>query len=130
MHPYGLALLGASVALAFAMFALPALRQWSDRALLILALGALAYSASAGVALFSRPDVAAPELRKLRAIRQAIATRLAERQAAERRDGPSELTAVLSEAIVHLDDDVIPALQQLVERQRVLGDHLSRYERG
>jgi hypothetical protein len=130
LHPEALTILGVSLVLAIALTLLPALRPWSDRAVWVLLLGVAAYVAVVAVAYWSRPMSTAPEIRKLRTIRQGIATLLAERQAAPRARQDAVLIGVLADAIEHLDEHLGPALEELVERQARLRQHLARYERG
>lgn len=129
-HRFGLSLLIATLLLAAAMRFLPGLERWSAQAPWVVAWGLLAYAATVIVLRRSRTDVSAPELRNLHAIRRAMEARLAERRASEGSSGPSELTRILSEAIVQLDRQVEPALSQLLERQRVLANYLSRIQNG
>jgi hypothetical protein len=109
------------------MATLPSFDVWSERAGWMIALGLLAYGGIIAVVLATKPSPSSPELRKLHAVRQAMASRLRERQVSERGLRRSELTEVLSEAIANLDDQVAPALRQLVDRQTALSRHLARY---
>jgi hypothetical protein len=130
LHPVALTLLGASLMLAAALHWLPTLRPWSDRAAWVALLGVAAYLAVVAVAHWSRSTPMPAEIRHLRRIRQSIAALLADRQ-----DGPKDrqdpvLIGTLKDAIRHLDEQVIPALEQLIGRQEKLRAHLARYDRG
>ena len=127
-HPFGLLLLAASALVAGAMAMLPALAPWAARAPWVLLLGVLGYVAGAVVVMTAPSTPASAELRQLVAIRESIAARLAERRAASQ--GNSELTRLLADAVVQLDEEVIPALKQLLERQQQLAKYLARYEKG
>jgi hypothetical protein len=127
-HPAALGLLACSVLLFVATLLVPALRPWADRAVWILVWGAVAYAAAAFILSRSvpkAPSVTSPELRQLRAIRQAISTLIGESAAVER----SQLGGVLAEAVDRIDYDIEPALQELVQRHRMLSRDLGRYER-
>jgi len=129
-HPFGLLLLAATALLAIAMATLPALAPWQARAAPVLLMGLVGYAATV---LVVRTASAAPmpaEEHRLRAIRRSIADRLAERRARDASQGSSELTRLLADAVVQLDEEVIPALRQLIEREQGLARHLSRYESG
>jgi hypothetical protein len=132
-HPFGLTLLVASLILAVSVRLIPALDRWSAQAPWVLVLGIVAYVASV-VAIQrsvpeSRPDLSTEELRELNLIRKVMQ---AEHDTRILADGgrSSELTRMLSEAIIHLDKEVTPALQQLLQRQTDLSNHLARYDAG
>ncbi len=129
-HPFGLTLLMATFLLAAAMRFLPMLERWSAQVPWVLAWGLLAYAATVIALRRSPAGMSGPELRKLQSIRRAMEARLAERRAAEGSKRPSELTRILSEAIRQLDEQVEPALYQLLERQRVLSGYLLGIEKG
>ncbi len=128
-HPAGLALLLASLALALALAALPALRPWSSAAAWVLIWGAVGYGAIIVALRWARAHPEAAEVRQLRAIRRAMARRLAERQWGEGLGVPSELASVLGDRLQRLDD-ILPALRQLTDRQRALTRQFSLYEGG
>jgi hypothetical protein len=69
------------------------------------------------------------ELLELHAIRQALARRLGQ-QRSNQRDRPSTWTDILSEAIERIDDDIEPALRELLIRHSSVSRHLRLYERG
>lgn len=129
-HPFGLLLLAATALLAIAMAMLPLLAPWQGRVVWVLLLGVCGYLATALVVLTAPSSPMPAEERRLRAIRRSIADRLAERRAQDAAGGNSELTRLLTDAVVQLDEEVIPALRQLGERERGLARHLSRYESG
>src|SRR5215212_11730686 len=106
-HWAALALLGASLLLSIAMLLLPSLRPWSGQAVWVLILGLLAYLAIVAIVYWSRPTQSAPELRKLRRIRHGIAALLVERQTSRGMRQDPVLIRTLSEAIDHLDEQVI-----------------------
>ena len=132
-HPFGLTLLVATIVLAGGMRFLPALERslerWSGQALWILLWGLAVYAVAVVALRLSRPAPSAPELRQLEAIRRMMQARLTERRTAEGGTS-SELTHVLADAIAQLDRQVRPALQQLLERQGELTDHLAHYDAG
>ena len=132
-HPFGITLLIASLLLAIAVRLIPVLERWSAQAPWVLLLGITAYVASV-VALQrsvpeSRLDLSMPEMRELNSIRSVMQSELANRKGAEV-GGSSELSRMLSEAIIHLDVEVAPALRQVVQRQTDLISHLARYDSG
>jgi hypothetical protein len=129
-HRVALALLGASLLLSLAMHWLPALRPWSGEARWVLLLGFAAYLAVVAIVYWMRPTPAAPELRRLREIRHDIAALLVQQKRLPGGRQNAVLIGILSDAIRHLDEQVIPALEQLVERRANLGRVLRRYERG
>lgn len=126
-NPTGLAMLALSVLLALALATQPALERWAPRSPLVLALGLLAYLATA--AIYAWPRGEAPELREVKRIRDSLAARLSQRRAAEARDGRADVTRALEDAVKRFDDELIPALTQIVERHRVLGEYLARFQR-
>ena len=128
MHPFGLALLAASFNLTLAMLVLPVLEPWSARAPWVAILGPVAYAAAVLVAGRPQPDLSAPELRTIWAVRQDMAARLAQRRAAAGGKDRSEVARILAEAIAQLDKQVIPALRELLDRQRVLSNYLALIE--
>jgi hypothetical protein len=128
-HPLALVFLTGSLTIAGAMVLLPALDRWSDRAVWMALLGIISYAGIIFVLRKAPPGVSAPELKKLVAIRRAIASRLEEL----RRGGSgqrTDLTEALEDAIRQLDEQVVPSLTELVTRQQRLVTHLARYEKG
>lgn len=123
----GLVLLVLSILLALALALDPALERWAARAPYVLALGLLAYLAT--VVVYAWPRGEAPELREVKRVRDTLAARLAGRRAAEARDGRADVTRALEDAVKRFDEEIIPALTQIVERHRILGEYLARYQR-
>ena len=109
-HWAALALLGASLLLSLAMLLLPSLRPWSGQAGWVFALGVAAYLTVAAIVYWSSPTPSAPELRKVRRIRHGIAALLTERQSARGARRDPVLIGALTDAIRHLDEQVLPAL--------------------
>jgi len=128
-HPAALSILAVGLGLAGAATFLPPLRAWSGTAGWVALWGLLAYGAAVAIVRGARPSDAAPELRTLLEIRHEIVARLAERRALDGTD-PSELTRVLGDALVQLEDQLTPALRKLLERHMTLRKHLARYQRG
>ncbi len=132
LHPLGVTLFVGSLLAIAALKLLPGLERWAAQAPWVLVLGFIAYVASVIAVRILPPevrrDLSAPELRKLDSIRRAMETKLKQREAAD--GGSSELTGVVLEAIVHLDVQVTPALQQLLARQKNLSELLAKYDRG
>lgn len=126
-HPVGLILLLASVLMAAAAVSLPTLAQWSARAVWLLLWGLLAYFVTAAVVALSSAVPPYPALRKLRKIRRAIARLLGELKAA---GGNAALIPIVDEAVAHIDDDIDPALAQIVTRHETLSKQLQQYEKG
>src|SRR5205823_251174 len=91
-------------------------------------LGAISYASMVAVLRTTKPGYSAPELHKLFAIRRAIAARLADKKDSGGQE--SELGAVLADAIRQIDEQIIPPLAELIERQRRLDVHLRKYETG
>jgi hypothetical protein len=129
-HPTALIFLAASLALAAAIAWLPGLDSWSGRAVWMLALGICSYAGVVFVLRNTRPAVSAPELKKLIAIRRAIASRLREMSRAGGGDQRTELTEALEDAIRQLDSQIIPAMTELISRQQRLVSHLAHYQDG
>ena len=130
LHRVALALLGVSLLLSIAMLVVPALRPWSGQAVLVLILGVAAYLLIVAIAYWSRPRTSSPELRRLRKIRHGIAALLHDLQATRGARQDPVLIGTLTDAIDHLDEQLIPALQELIERRFSLERQLGRYERG
>jgi hypothetical protein len=127
-HPLGVTLLTTSGLLAALMVGLPALATWSDRSFLMLLLGIGAYGASAAVAARWPPSPA--ELARLRAARQEIARLLVERRGSASGAVRPEWDRLASEALTTLDEDIAPALAQLLARREYLARHLGAFDRG
>ncbi len=130
LHPLAVTLLLASLALASACAWLPQLRAWAWMAGWLVIWGLASWLATAA-ALWVAGRLGAPrELRQLRAIRHALARRLAQQRAREA-DGASPVwTSILTEAVERLDDDVEPALRELLIRHESVSRHLRLYQAG
>ena len=126
VHPVALVLLGASAILAAGTALVPLLAPWAARAGWVLAWGVVV--AAAWLLLEPRPAPPARELLEVRAIRDALASRL--RLAAVTHPDAVVFTTALAQAVARLDDEVLPALAELLERHAALGAWLARYERG
>jgi hypothetical protein len=130
LHWAALALLGASLLLGIAMLLWLPLRPWSGQAVWVLILGIAAYLAVVAIVYWTHPTPSSPELRKVQRIRHGIAALLVEQQTSRHARRDAVLINTLSDAIKRLDEQVLPALQQLVERRSRLNRELARYERG
>jgi hypothetical protein len=128
-HPFGLSLLAVSAMLAVAAHLLPLPQRLEDFAPWILVWGAVAYAGTAFALKMVRPVPSAPELRELYYVRQFMARELS-KQKARSGNEVAQLTRVLSEAIRHLDRQVAPELQRLLERHCELNGSLARYSSG
>jgi hypothetical protein len=129
-HPFGLYFLALSLALAAAILLLPPLRPPADRAIWMLGLGALSYLATITVLLIFPGGPMFTELESVGATRDAIASLARDLARRDGVDGPSALTLALNRAVVRLDDEIIPALRQLLSRARDLGRQLDLYASG
>jgi hypothetical protein len=130
LHPLAVALLLTSLALAAACQWLPPLIAWSWLAGWLVVWGAAGFIVTT-LALTWAARLADPvELRELHAIRQALARRLAEQRSQERDGAARTWTSILSEAVDRVDDDVEPALRELLVRHDSVSRHLRLYERG
>lgn len=129
-HPLALVLLAASLALAAACLWLPPLRAWSWLAAWLVVWG-LATCAVTTAGLGWTARLAEPrEVRQLRAIRQALARRLVQQRSQESTGSSPVWTSILAEAVERLDDDVEPALRELLVRHQALSRHLRLYDAG
>lgn len=128
-HPLGLALLVASVFMAVAAAALPALAPWSARATWLLVCGMVAYLATAVVVARSRSVPRARALGELWKIREAMLARRSELKASSSARANSELVRILGDAVGHLDRAILPELEQIVTRHEALSKQLERYDR-
>jgi hypothetical protein len=129
-HRVAFALLGSSLLMAAAMHWIPFLRPWSGQAGWMVGLGLLCYLAIAAIAFWSRPKPAGPEIHELRKIRHQIAALYVRLQQASGRRPNAVLLRILAEAVTRLDDQLIPALRELVEKRDTLRRDLRRFERG
>jgi hypothetical protein len=132
-HPAAVGLAVCSVAAWAALVWLPPLKPFSDYASWLLVWGAAGYAAAVFVLRGSRSDPTivasgSPEIRQLRAIRQAISHLLHDREALEVQT--TELTRVLGEAVQTLDEQIEPTLRELVQREQELRRHLAQWESG
>lgn len=75
----------------------------------------------------SRPRWPSPELNALYAVRAAVAAR---RDEARKQRRPADLVNVLDETVARFDSQLLPALHQVVARERELSRHLASYHRG
>lgn len=125
-HPAGLALLAASAVLAGIVASLPAAADWSDRAPRLLLLGAGAFAACAAVVFRWPPS--ALELRRVRAARREIARILADRRGSVANAHKATWDRLTSEALLRLDEEIVPALVQLLARRAGLARHLTAYQ--
>ena len=126
-HPLGLVVLCASLALAILVAArgFPSLIPGA-----VLAWGLLAYAAVAFVAVRWPLRPSPPELQKLLAVRGAVAAAIRRRQRPGEPSGDPEISALLDQGLVHLDEEIAPALAQLLDGKNDLSDHLTLYETG
>jgi len=130
IHPLAVALLLTSLALAGACQWLPPLRAWAWLAGWLVVWGVGAYAVTM-IGLGWAGRLSEPlELRELHAIRQALARRLTQQRAREREGPATTWTSVLSEAVERIDDDVEPALRELLLRHESVSRHLRLYESG
>jgi hypothetical protein len=128
-HPVGIALLSASIMVAVALTTLPPLAARANRAPLVLAAGLVAFAITATVVALPPRTPITRAMRQGRAVRRAVAARLAARQAVE--SGPASThTRVLTQALDELDRKLLPALAEVTRRHVTLGTHLAGYERG
>src|SRR5688500_8469609 len=114
LNPVGVAILGLGFLIVIATATLPALAAYSGRAYLLALLTLVAYRATA--ALHGWPRRRPPEVLRLVELRAALAEQLSRRRAAERLEQPGPLSLILAESVQRIDDDLIPALEQLVAR--------------
>ena len=127
LNPVGLVLLVAS-ALLGGTATISALATWSDRLFWVAPWGLLAYAVT--VAVVAWPRTIDPSIRMVRRIRAGLAVRLREQAAADRIGAPSPIAAMLTEALTRLDDEILPALERIVERNSALDEQLRRYASG
>ena len=130
LHWAALVLIGISLLLGIAMLTLPILRPWYGQAVWVFVFGFACYLLIVAVVYWSRPAPASPEMGELLHIRHQIAALHVELQ---RRPGARPnpvLIRQLDDAVRLLDEHLIPALQEAVERRANLQRELRRYERG
>jgi hypothetical protein len=121
---WGLGLLTASCALAALMALLPGLGV-AGLAYWMLGLGLAGYVGTVLVVAWPTAGPSAPALRQVRAVRRAIAERLETRRAV---DAP--FASILADALTHVDDQLMPALERATLRQQALERQIRRYARG
>ncbi len=124
-HPIGLTLLGCSVVLAALLAGLPAAGALSGRALTVLLVGIGFYVACVGVVALWPPSP--PELARFRAARREIARLLGARQISV--EIRPEWDLVVANAVVKLDEEISPALTQLLAQRDDLRRYLSTHDR-
>jgi hypothetical protein len=120
-------MLGAGALLAALLSLLPPLATWSERALVLLLLGVSGYVASAVVV--ARWPPSPPALRRLRAARREIDRLLAERGTFVSTALRPQWDQLAADALLRLDEEIAPALVQLLDRSAGLRRHLAAYER-
>ncbi len=84
---------------------------------------------SQSVTTLSTPSGQAPELRRLNASRQVMRDTLAASKASKGRVR-ADLILILTRSIDHVDSQVTPTVQQVLERHNTLTARLAQYERG
>jgi hypothetical protein len=123
-NPVGLVVLGLGAAAGALAPVLPpggAAAPW-----LGLGLAGLSLVAYAGTALvYARAPLEAPEVRRLRRLRDAMAARLADRAG-----GGLVVTSALADAVSRLDGSLIPAVAELTARAEALRRDLARLSEG
>jgi hypothetical protein len=129
-HQAALVVLGISLVLGIAMLEAPPLRPWSGQAQWMFVLGLLCYLAIVAIAFWSRPKPAGPELHEIRKIRHQIAALYTRLQQAPGRSPNTVLLQKVAEGVTLLDQQLIPALCELIEKRDTLRRVLRRYERG
>ena len=130
LHRAALALLGASLLLGIAMLVLPILRPWHGEAVWVFALGFGCYALVVAIAYWSRPVPSAPEMRELLDLRHRMAALYAELRRAPGSRANPVLLGILADAVRQLDEQLVPALRELLDRRAQLRRELRRYERG
>lgn len=122
-QPLALVLLAGTLALVGAMLAVREFDAVAHRAPWLLAWGLLAYAFTVAVFVRCAPDIRAPELQQVRAVRSSI-SRLRTSVQYER----AAAAPFIAEALQHLDDHLLPALRQLLMSAQGLAEYLSRYD--
>ena len=132
LHPVGVTVLCVSLGLALAMATLPALYPWSGRSGWVLLWGLAGYLCIVVAARLLPPSTPAPrsELRPLLRIREEIAGRLRRVQQPSGSGRRVELESVLEDGLGQIDDQIMPAMRELLDRQAELLAHLSLFARG
>jgi hypothetical protein len=130
LHPVPLAFLLAGGLIAVALVAIPALSGFASRAVPVAFIGAIAYVAAVAILASPgrRPDH--PALRDLRAIRQAIASRLASLTNGPSVGAAAALVPTLGDAVSRMDRDILPACETIVSHHLALGEQLAAYRSG
>ena len=127
-HPLGLAVLSASLLLAALAQTRASASPLSAGAL--FGWGLLAYAFIVLVAARTSVRPWHPELQRLLTVRKAIARGISRRQSSGGSASHPELAALLSQGLIHLDEEIVPALAQLLDRKAGLSEHLALYETG
>ena len=128
-HPFGIIVLGSSMALTFAMAFLPSLERWSAWAPWVFSWGALCFIVSVFMVSRTRPTPKAQELRDLEAVRRMIAARIKDRKASEGWSR-SAVTRSLEEVHEELEREIIPTMAELLDLQADLTAALREFESG
>lgn len=129
VHRAALMLLGISLLLGIAMLTVPNLRPWYTQAVWVFLFGFACYLLMVAIIYWTRP-APAREVRELLDFRHRIAAlhvRLQRRPGG--RPNPV-LIGRLDDAVKLLDSELIPTLQELVERRANFQRELRNYERG
>ncbi len=117
LHPLGVTLLLASLLLAALPRAAPALAPWPDLSASLVGFGLLAYLAIVAVVARSRPSSPYAAVRQLIEIRQAMLDRLVDlRKGAPNGSGNPGLIPIVSDAVRHLDEEILPRLEEIEAR--------------
>jgi hypothetical protein len=127
LHPFGLVLALLSVALASLIGRMPSLDPRSGQAPWVLATGLGAYLACVGVV--SLWPASPPGLRRLRNARNRIARQLSARIGSASPDAPAELERLRAAALARIDDEIVPAFAQLLQRDAGVNSEIELYKR-
>ncbi len=125
----GLTLLGLSLVVAAASLSPLVAAGWSGRALWLVACGLAAYCISVGVVARTSARVDASAVREVRRVRDRLAGLLR----SERLSGHAAAAAfvrTIHETVAQLDEEVMPALEQLAARHESVTANLARYANG
>jgi hypothetical protein len=122
----GLIILAASVALA----GMTALRDPRAPGLSFAVLGWGMVAAAVAIGLSIRTAPPEPMPARLARIRGAHDAAIGKLQSAAASAGVDDLTSCLREGLVTLDEEIIPALRQLMARETEYTEHLTLYESG
>jgi hypothetical protein len=128
-HPFGVTLILLSLGLAVAMVLIDALEEARGWAPVVVGIGVFGYLVSAVAVSVTRPTPRSPEMRRLDSVRRMIKSKFNERKGSEKRPY-SPLTRTLGEAHSHLDRRIMPAIEELLEKQKQLAFDLKSFEDG